>query len=369
MNFPQVIIFGDSTFNTLGVIRSLGKAGKDFFLILYTDDDYCDVLKSRYVNKGRAYKTHDFEEVGRFLDEAETGCVRPVLICTFDAAAEYIDINEPHLCSKFITPCRGKRIGNLFNKEKQCLLATECGLTVPATQVFRRSDVDRLSNVSYPCLIKPLISTGGEKGDIHICQSAKDLNDALTAQSDCTEFVMQEYIHKEYELDCMGVVTEDEIIIPGAIRKIRHYPEETGAGAFAVYVPARRLNIDFSPLYEFLKRSNYHGVFSAEFLHTKDGKNYFMEVNFRNDGLAWAPTCAGANLPLIYADSNHKYDEAEVRKIYMMNYGIDYLYVKNGKVSKLSWWKDFLRTRCYINASFHDPMPTLAHYLRKLGLA
>ena len=93
-----------------------------------------------------------------------------------------------------------------------------------------------------------------------------------------------------------------------------------------------------------------------------------MEVNFRNDGLAQTATDAGANLHALYIDSTMKFVPDRVKHIYMMNYSIDYLHVGDGRVKKLQWWYDFFRTRCFINASFRDPMPVLSYYLNKLHL-
>ena len=90
-----------------------------------------------------------------------------------------------------------------------------------------------------------------------------------------------------------------------------------------------------------------------------------MEVNFRNDGLAYMATAAGANLHAKYIDESYLLDLDRIKSIYMMNYSIDYLHVKEGRISKSRWWRDFLRTRCFINFSLRDPMPTLAYYMEK----
>ena len=58
-----------------------------------------------------------------------------------------------------------------------------------------------------------------------------------------------------------------------------------------------------------------------------------MEVNFRNEGLAYTSTCAGVNLHALYADSAHKIDWSRFRRTYMMNYSIDLLYVKEGDIT------------------------------------
>ena len=145
------------------------------------------------------------------------------------------------------------------------------------------------------------------------------------------------------------------------MRKIRHYPWLVGAGAYGLFKPIQELDIDVHGVSHFLERSNYYGPFSVEFLH-KDNKNYFMEVNFRNEGLAYAATVAGANLHALYLTPDMEIDKNKVHEVYMMNYSLDFLYVKDGTISLWTWIRDFLRTKCFININFKDLNPVLCYY-------
>lgn len=362
----HAIIIGDSTNNTLSIVRSLGEAKIDQTLIFKCESDVCHVGKSRYLKRGHVFRIEALPECLSVLEELKDRIPgRPILMCSFDEAAVFIDNHEPQLSPYFRTPARGKQIGKWFDKDEQCRLAHECGLLPPAFADFNRHDSLSDICIPYPVLLKPLNSTRGEKSDIHICQNRGDVEKALAEESLCDDFVVQEFIDKEYELDCVGVRTEHETYIPGAIRKIRHYPPLVGAGAFGLFTPIDKLDIDVEAIKRFLLRTGYFGPFSVEFLHKGD-KNYFMEVNFRNEGLAYAATAAGANLHALYVDPDFSIDRQKVRPTYMMNYSLDYLYVKSGDVSRQQWWRDFLRTRCFINFNLRDPMPTLWHYLEKI---
>jgi predicted ATP-grasp superfamily ATP-dependent carboligase len=154
-------------------------------------------------------------------------------------------------------------------------------------------------------------------------------------------------------------------VFGGAIHKYRHWPPLTGAGAYGVFEKINAFNLDLEGIGRFLKHSGYHGPFSVEFVHTNDKRNYFMEVNFRNEGLAYASTCAGANLHALYVRPDYRIDWSKFRRTFMMNYSIDLLYVKQGMLSRWRWLKDFLRTRCFINMCFSDLGPTIAHYKAK----
>lgn len=189
---------------------------------------------------------------------------------------------------------------------------------------------------------------------------------ALLMESHCSDFILQEFIDKEYEIDCIGVRTEKEMYLAGGIRKIRHYPELIGAGAYGLFQPIEAYDINTQAVEKFLERVNYYGPFSIEFLH-KENKNYFMEINFRNEGLAYAATASGANLHALYINPDMVIDKKQIHKVYMMNYSIDFLYVKNGTLSLWIWIRDLLRTRCFININFKDLNPTICYYRNKIG--
>lgn len=359
------IVIGDSTHNTLSTVRSLGEAGIEQYLILKCKEDTCFVAKSKYLKGNRTRHIRSIGECLSVLEQMIDLEGEKTIISTFDEAAVYIDSQEKMLVPHFRTPAKGKNINPLFNKDEQCKLAMKCGLTVPRSQIFHRTDQADSIAIDYPILLKPLNSTKGEKSDIHICHTTQELETALKEESHCKDFILQEFIDKEYELDCIGVRTEKGMFVSGAVRKIRHYPHLTGAGAYGLFLPLKELNIDLPGLERFLEHTGYYGPFSAEFLH-KENKNYFMEVNFRNEGLAYASTVAGANLHALYINPNYNIDWQRIQRTYMMNYSIDFLYVKNGKISLSSWLKDFIRTRCFINFNRRDPMPVIYYYSHKI---
>lgn len=365
-NNKLTVVIGDSTHNTLGLIRSLGLAGISMHLILKMDDDCCHVMESRYLRNQRIDVISDISQAMSVLNQYPdfNGGREVVLQSTFDEAAEWVDANEEILCRKFLTPCRGKQIGDLFSKDEQCRLARECGLTVPESVIFHRGEsIDNIA-VAYPIIVKPLYSVKGAKEDIHICCCRKDLEDALREQSHCDEFLLQEFIEKEYEINCVGISTDNGVIIPGAIHKLRHYPDIVGAMTFGRYENLEDQDINIDGINRFMKASNYHGPFSVEFLHRR-GKNYFMEVNFRNDGLAYVATAAGANIHAKYVDDRISFDSGKIRNIYAMNFSIDPLHIREGRISKWQWIRDFIRSRVFINACFRDLAPFIAHYRHK----
>lgn len=364
-NDAEVIILGDSSNNTLSAVRSFGQAGIAQILILIDKTDVCFVQCSKYLRHRNCLRVDSLDECDELLAALRNGATKPVLMTTFDAAAQWVDEREEGLSQWYITPSRGHRLGRLFNKAEQCRLARECGLLVPRSAIYSRGEAIPDGEIGYPLITKPLISSQGVKGDIHICRNRQELEASLSTESRCQSFLLQEFIEKEYEIDAIGVSTDTGVIFGGAVHKYRHWPPLTGAGAYGLFMKIDDFDLDIAGVDKFFHQTRYHGPFSVEFVHTREGKNYFMEVNFRNEGLAYASTCAGANLHALYVRPSYQIDWKKIRRTWMMNYGIDLLYVKKGMLPWWRWLWDFLRTRCFINACPTDLRPLIAHYQSK----
>lgn len=357
----EAVVIGDSFNNTLGLIRSLGEAGIEIALLLVGDTDRMCVKKSRYLRHDRVFQVPTVEDCMSVLQAISDDKMRQVIICTFDRAAQYIDAHEPDLSRKFITPMRGRRLDGLTDKDRQCRLAAACGITVPQSAVYVRGGA--FPEIAFPVLLKPLNSTGGEKSDIHICQDRGHLVKALSETSSCKRFVVQEFVRKDYEINLIGISTDYGVFIPGGIRKIRHYPTVFSPCSFGIFQSVKKLGINIQPVVKMMQKTGFRGPFSVEFLH-KGNRNYFMEVNFRHDGLAYAATASGVNLPLLLF--RQLPIALEVRDTYLMDLSIDYCHVKNGTLSRIQWLSDFLKTRCQLNFNRRDPMPTVCYYINKL---
>jgi len=358
MQHKSAIIIGDSFNNTLGLIRSLGQAGVKVILLL-VGGDRLFVSKSRFVN--HTIRLESMAKCERILQNLSAIHKGAFLICSNDKAAKWIDDNEEWLSKHFITPMRGKHIGNLFYKPQQCSLAEKFGIRVPKSIVF---DVGESfpHDVQFPLLMKPANSNEGEKSDIHICKDINDVANALKEDSICRLFIVQEYIEKDFEINMIGVSTDDGVAIPGGIKKLRHYPTIYSPCSFGIFLSPMQLNIDTNPIKRMIDSIGYRGPFSVEFLRKGD-KSYFMEVNFRHDGLAYTATAAGANLLDMYVSG--KISAFKIKKTFMMDLSTDYCHVKDGNLSRSRWLKDFIRTRCQLNFNWRDPIPTLAYYRAK----
>ena len=105
----------------------------------------------------------------------------------------------------------------------------------------------------------------------------------------------------------------------------------------------------------------YTGLFSIELLHCKD-KDYFLEVNLRNDGNGAVSSVGGVNLPVILLNSFLGRDIKENKKviekpIYFMREEFDFIHIFERRLSLLNWIKDFRRTNFFLLYDKNDKGP------------
>lgn len=359
----KIIVFGGDHHNTLGVIRSLGEAGIKPILILHgTIDSF--VAQSKYISKIH-YTENEEKGIELLINLYGQESLPPLIICCSDGASHYVDIYYNQLKEKFIFPNAGEegRITKLMNKETMRTLAEECNLPSPNTWIINKNDTIP-EDIIYPCIIKPLMSIEGCKSDIHTCQDYKSLaNDIKSAHA--SRIQIQEFVDKEYEFQLIGCRIKtnetDKIIIPGVSYIIRSSAvSNTG---FLRYSPIQEFkDINIKDVEEFIKRTQYVGLFSVEFIKSKTGKTYFMEINFRNDGNSYAVTGAGCNLPYIWAkgmitnviDKNVTITKSTL----VIPELIDFLQnVLTRRISFFHWVKDIIKSDTFLLYNGKDQRP------------
>lgn len=102
----------------------------------------------------------------------------------------------------------------------------------------------------------------------------------------------------EFQLIGCSLDGGETIIIPGYTRILRQ-PRNTNTG-YLEYSPIEGLDYDSEAVHEFIRKIGYSGLFSVEFIRDENNKDYFLEINMRNDGNAYCVKSAGVNLPFIW---------------------------------------------------------------------
>lgn len=358
----KVIVFGGDHHNTLGVIRSLGEKGiKPYVYISSKDVKSSFVLKSRYIEKGWMFKSEEecLQDIVRNFESPQN---KSIIICTSDAAASHIDLNFDSLSQNFFIPNCGKQgeMTRLMNKEMMNDIAELEGLNVARTWHTYLNDIQ--SEVEYPCITKPLESIAGSKSDIQICNNYQELNNYLAKNRQKCKLLIQKYIEKDFEFQLIGCSLNggENVIMPGYTQIIRS--SETTNTGFLKYLPIDSINLEKEKCIKFIQACNYSGLFSLEFIRDKDGKDFFLEINFRNDGNAYSVTAAGINLPYIWVtyllnEDISKEMNNSIKPTVVMPELVDVYQIFMGKVTLRNWIEDLKMTDCFLYYHKYDKKP------------
>lgn len=324
----NVIIVGTDHYNTLWMVRCLGMVGFNPYVIIVSSKEHSFVAKSKYCSECVLVDSND--SMLSILLERDTEGKVPIFT-SGDAIAKYLDNRLDLLSGKYILQnCNGKQ-GDLsywMNKNNMLRLASDCGLIIPLTKSFSTAQNIDCSQIPFPCLVKPELSAEASKDNFRICNDAHEFEVALREIKDnCSRVIVQEYIKSEYEYLVYGVSTNEGICTPGGLRKIHVCTSNKNLGMLSYACLSSELppQIEsFDKIDKFVRTLGYKGLFSVEFLITKD-KAYFLEINLRNDGTCYITAEAGVNMPAIWAcsvmglDSSHLSKTFKRERTYGMN--------------------------------------------------
>lgn len=360
----KVIIIGGLHHNTLGVIRSLGEKGfckSDIHVVVVDKKPAKNNIVStcKYVQRDNITYLEDDKMIPLWLEKNATEQNKPVLICCSDGSAEAVLSHAKQLARWYSTPSLTMDVSSLMEKEYQGEIAKKFGFRVPYSQVIDTSHCPEWPY--YPCITKPIKSVlGGGKTDIRISNNEEELKANLrTTASDVVQ--IQQFIKKDIEYQLIGCSLNkgEQIIIPGYTEIIRQ-PNNTNTG-YLVYRPIDNFEYDESAVCRFIQGIGYSGLFSLEFIRDKDGVDYYLEINMRNDGNAYCVTTAGVNLPFIWVQYNNgdDYSEESMRAacqvFFMPEFSDVLLGVKS--VGPLNWLKQCFEAQSHAIASMRDIGP------------
>lgn len=366
----ELIIICTDHHNGLSVLRAVGEQGlKPFVILVGCRENRSFVSKSKYI--GAISFVNKVEDVIPVLLAYPVKEEKPVIIACFDGASSMIDLNYDVLKDRFELPgsiVQG-RITHLMNKQLMGNLAIECGLKTPSSWLLKKGS--SINEITYPCITKPLLSKDGAKSDICICKDSDELA-AYLDTSKAKAIQVQEYIEKEYEYQLIGCATEKDIIIPGYSTILR--PCKGSNTAHLVYNPmgvGGIENINLQSCEKFIRKTGYLGLFSMEFLRDKQGKDYFMEINFRNDGNAICVLEAGINLPYIWylhKSGQDYYSEKNkrVKTVYVTPELSETKLLFAHQISIKDYLTDIFRTNRFMEFDKRDPLPFFFELLNKI---
>ena len=370
-----VIAFGADHYNTLWVVRSLGMAGFYPIAIIISNCNNSFVGESSYCKE--CHIVNDNDAAIRCLMSMQLQEKAPI-IASGDPAAELLDANYDLLSSKYVLhncESKGGRIIYWMDKTRMLEAASRSGLIVPYSKSLDLNKKIELKEISFPCLIKPKISAYATKNSFRICNTNDELNEAIfEVKQESSNVVLQEFVQKDYEFLVYGVRTfNNEIVLPGGLRKVHLCDSLCNMGMMSYsYITSEipeQLG-DFEFIKKFLKDIDYHGVFSIEFMITKD-KAYFLEINLRNDGTVYCTTQAGVNMPAIWAASVYGLDSSSMprtykrKRTYCMN-EINYAKYTLRSQSLFLSLREIVNVRAFSLIKWNDMKPIVAKIIKSI---
>lgn len=355
----KVIVWSIDDFNTLGLMRELGKFDLDLLFLIKGVAGYAS--KSKYC---RNYvETNSVEEGYQYLlDNFKNEEHRPIIIISADDIISFLDHHREEAEKYLIIPgC--KIVGNTekyTDKNTMTALAKEIGILCPQS-MFVKWD-SSIEGVKYPCIIKPSHQRPGHYNEFkfRICKSEKELRKTLKYVHHDSVFILQEYIPKERDLLIYGGrMADGKTVLAGAM--IRDRMADSGSFSHGLMTANIPESVDTAKIAEFLERIDYYGLFSFEYGMVGD-KAYFFEVNLRNDGTSDYFNQAGANIPLAYVYSCAGLDYSEIptnieKDAWFIDEVFDYENVLKHIVSKKQWKKDKEEATIFKYYNEEDPEP------------
>lgn len=363
----NVIVFGDSHPTTLKLIRSLGRAGYDIFLISVGDKKK-DVLHfSKYIK--RYYIVSTPQEGVEILNDIKL-CLqsKPIIFTSGDDVALSVDKNVKSLSLRYYVPYfeNNNSMEYMMRKDVMNEMAKDAGLNVPNSwKISCNKQIP--DDLEFPILVKPYKSVDGSKSDIKICYNRVEL-DKYIETTHLHEFLASQFIEKDYEVCIVGsrLANSKRTLVPGIVRKIRQLPLPFGPRTYGKLQFNETLPcVEIDKIKKLIGLTKFCGLYSVEML-VKNGISWFVEINFRADGNIMDYTVGGCNIPKsIVEDYQHGFSKEDVisKEIYATNER-DRMQVTEHNITYFNWLHDFLKASNYCYLDKYDWKPFIIHRFR-----
>ncbi len=349
------ILFGEGNYNTLGVLHCMATRGIEVFLLLVGSGKQClkgNIIEySRFARFGHCVKNEQ-EGIDWLQSNTSKFHQGTIIYPTSDTAESLLDLHYNALIKHFCFPNCGiqGKVTSFMEKSAQIKQASQHGIRVLESKYTCNENFD-IKTAFYPCMVKPLKSITGSKGDMKVCNNNNELKDALSTAKETSDFIVQQYIHNEADLLFLGIALPNgDIWMPSLIKKPGVSP--TGEYTHAIVTTAVAEHLpEMDSVKRFIASLDYTGPFSIEFGLEK-GKNYFFEINLRNDGTSHYPLASGVNIPYVYyrackgvlSTNDMCYTQSEYP---MIDEVLDIRRVLSREITFSEWWRLLQTAKAY----------------------
>lgn len=365
----KVVIVGGDHHNTLSLIRAFGYA--DYYVVVYivSHSRKSFVVHSKYVSE---YHIVDAEEdvldaLLRFKNPSE----KIPVVTASDRSAEVFDLNYDTLSPYYLLANCGEQgmIAKWMNKEIMLKKAEECGLHPPYSLYVtkERPFSVSVSDIPFPCVIKPLRSSNSSKDDFAVCKDGSELTETVKRKTnDYEEFIIQEKVDIDYEFLIIGSRCRRARLnhIVGGLHKTKCCKDTNNMGMLveAYTTPIIPSCIDVGVISSFLDSIDYEGLYSVEFMISND-KAFFAEINLRNDACLWCWTEAGCNMAVNWVEEVSGCDNVVYNLLARKKMIVEISYLKYYRDNLISMIKDFKQADSFAIFNKRDIKPLLFKFL------
>ena len=365
----KVIVFGQHYMNSLGQVRSFGEVGCRPDVVwqsvvagpLSESKSKDEIALSKYIDHFEKVSTLEdgLEYIIREYHDRDT---RYIISTDSDLVVSLLNSRYDELKDRFVffNASQPGRLNQYLAKDAQCRLAEQFGLRVPRSELVHRGELPKV--VTYPLVTKTVDSFSRQwKKNYNICRTEQELLEAYESIP-LDEVLLQEFIERENEVAFEGISFNqgEELYMPIQGEYIRI--GDFGYGSWKRNEAYHYGEVLKDKIQQIFKAIKYSGVFEIEFLKTKDGDLYFLEINFRHTQYNHALTDMGVNLCTIYAESELNgrlcVPDIDIQPRTVMNERMEYFaYIETKKIRLRDWIKDIKKTDSFYIYDRRDLKP------------
>lgn len=303
----HILVVGGDHHNTLASLRSLGRAGVHFDLLLHSKKKKLDELiaaSSRYCPDGCTLVDDTCDAVSKGYQHWLVGKdPHDCIVLTSSDLAAYVADRELAAVGVVTSSFQGEagRAARLMDKYEQYLWATSHG--IPMARSIVVTDGERSAeNLHFPLILKPLVSAFGEKTDIAIVDTHKAYDEACQNlfTNGYKRLLVQEVVDFDYEMvacGCIFLSSGKEAHI--TLKKEVTFPRKAGNVAIGHAEQVPEIERLLREVTNALSGEGFRGMFDIEVFATAQGP-VLNEINFRQSGNMFACLDNGMSLPLFW---------------------------------------------------------------------
>jgi D-aspartate ligase len=356
-----IVFVSKEHYNPLGIVRTLGENGISPIVVI-VEGELKFVGQSKYVKK-KHYVLSTEEGIKLIMDQYAREDEKSFILTGDDVTVSALDrhFNELERFFYFFNAGEQGRVTHYMNKDNMIEAAKKHGLNVARTWKVKVGNIP--PDIEYPVMTKAVNSFGIEWKDIvFICKNNDELITAFSKMKS-EEVLLQRYIEKvnEVSFDGFSVDHGKQTVILTEV-----YQEYCIPDKYSPYWIVRN-NADLHTtaiIKDIIREIGWEGIFEFEFLVDKDGKLWFLEINFRNTALGYSTTAVGMPQAILWCDSMEKrhIDQGLFVQIpegfHAMAECFDYdARVKTGMVSKKEWMSQYRACQCKLYKGHDDIVP------------